>query len=148
MEDQEKLEKFSGRLLEYFQMSGFRYLALERDGISIRLSRGGGTGGGLVRSVHALSTDSRGSAVEQIVATSIGHVGVPPGRDTFPRLGEAVAIGSPLFALQRFRDVIEINARTAGRLISIMVKEGDLVEFAQPLATIGQDRESPKCSGS
>ena len=109
-------------LFEYFQTSGFQHLALECDGISIRLSRP--------------SADTQGAGSTQLTAPGVGFVSAPPGRDRIPGVGEPVEEGSLLFVLRRFKDLVEVRAGTAGRLTAVAVDAGTFVEFGQLLATI------------
>jgi biotin carboxyl carrier protein len=124
-------------LFEYFQTSGFQHLTLECDGISIRLSRRNAADDCRSAGEPAADTqDAHGAHDTQLTAPGVGFVGVPPGRDRIPGVGEPVEEDSLLFVLRRFKDVVEVRAGTAGRLTSVAVDEGTFVEFGQPLATI------------
>lgn len=121
-------------LFEYFQTSGFQHLALECDGISIRLSRRSVADDG--RSAGEAASGAQGAHATQLTAPGVGFVGAPPGRDRIPGVGEPVEKGSLLFVLRRFKDVVEVRAGTAGRLTAVAVDAGTFVEFGQLLATI------------
>jgi biotin carboxyl carrier protein len=112
-------------LIEYFHCSGFEYLALDHGGRSIRLSR-----------KAASQEPHHRNAATAVLASSVGFVAKAKGRERFPRPGDIVAEGEPLFAIRRFRNAIELIAPAAGTLGAISIEEGAFVEFGEPLATI------------
>jgi biotin carboxyl carrier protein len=137
MEHQKRLDSAFKGVIEYFQTSGFEYLALDCAGSSIRLSREqpSNVGGLLHETRESAAVDERFAAAP-ILASTVGFVDFPPGRDRFFEAGEHVAEGDCLFAIRRFRNMVEVRAAAAGSLASLLVRKGDFVEFGQPLATI------------
>lgn len=102
------------RFAEYFQNSSFEYLALDYAGRSLRLSR----------------------ERTRVLASSVGFIALPAGRERFPEAGAHVVEGEALFAVRRFRNVIAVRVPASGILESVLVSKGDFVEFGQPLATV------------
>ncbi|MBI4193842.1 MAG: hypothetical protein HY526_02060 [Betaproteobacteria bacterium] len=138
MEDQKRLDSTFERLIEYFQTSRFQYLALDYAGSSIRLSREQPSNvGGSLQDTRESAAIAGDTCAAQVLASSVGFVDLPPGRDRFPGAGEHVAEGDCLFAIRRFKNVVEVRAAAAGSLASILVTKDAFVEFGQPLATIG-----------
>ena len=105
-------------LLRYFNASCFDYLSLEHAGRSLQLCR--------APTVQAAPLRS----------SSVGVVDRASGRTTWPRVGDQVRAGEPLFAVQRFKSVVQIDAPGAGTIACLSVAPGDFVEFGQALARI------------
>ena len=122
-----------GRVVDYFQSSRFDYLALDYAGGSLRLSREPAT--------HAGASLAATSTATTVLATSVGFVELPGGRQRLAEAGEHVEQGEAVFAIRRFRDVVVVSAPTSGTVESVLVKRGDFVDFGQPLATF-VDRRS------
>jgi biotin carboxyl carrier protein len=125
------------RIVEYFERSRFDYLALDYGGKSLRLSRpvratevGGIDGSGIAA--------QRGTSVMNVPAPTVGFVEVAAGRTRFPQAGDAVAKDEALFTLRRHKTVLTVGAAASGTLESVLVGEGDFVEFGQPLAMLSQ----------
>ena len=124
------------RIVEFFERSGFEYLALDYAGKVLRLSRA-------IRApdVHAIESehDAEGvvSAV-QVCAPSVGFVEAAAERARFPKAGDEVSKNEVLFTLRRHKSALTVRAATTGTLESVLVCEGDFVEFGQPLATLSR----------
>jgi biotin carboxyl carrier protein len=112
-------------LIEYFHRSGFEYLALDYAGHTLRLSR-----------ASASHEDRVGAQARAVVATSIGFIAKAKGRERYPRSGDTVAEGEPLFAIRRFRNAVEVTAPAAGTLATLSIEDGAFVQYGEPLATI------------
>ena len=128
MVDQKSRDAICERLIEYFESSGFSYLALDYAGASVRLSR--------ERPAQEISAAAVSSEPTHVLASSVGFIESPAERRRFPQSGDQVAEGEALFAIRRFRNVLAVSAPASGILGSVLVSAGDFVEFGQPLATV------------
>lgn len=128
MADQASADGIFERLIEYFQSSRFEYLALDYAGGSVRLSRE------RPADAHAAAEVTREST--RVLASSVGFVELPAERQRFAEAGEHVAAGEVLFAIRRLRNVIAVSVPASGTVGSMLVSQGDFVEFGQPLATV------------
>jgi acetyl-CoA carboxylase biotin carboxyl carrier protein len=59
-----------------------------------------------------------------------------PGAKSFVEIGDEVKIGHVLCIIEAMKMMNQIEADKAGRVASIMAKNGDPVEFGQPLFVI------------
>lgn len=115
------------RLIEYFESSRFEYMALDYAGASLRLSR---------ERPKETPAHAHAAAGVYVAASAVGVVELPAGRERFPEAGDRVAEGEVLFDLRRFRSVVAMRAPASGILSSVLVTEGDFVEFGQLLTTL------------
>jgi len=106
------------RILDYFEHSPFEALALEAGGQALLLQR-----------VPPPPTVT-------LTAPSVGTVIVSPSAIALPRPGDRVARGQALFALRRFKTLIEVRSPHAGEIVAVDVAAGQFAEFGQALARI------------
>jgi acetyl-CoA carboxylase biotin carboxyl carrier protein len=59
-----------------------------------------------------------------------------PGSKPFVEIGDEVSVGQVLCIIEAMKMMNQIEADKAGRITSIMAKNGDPVEFGQPLFVI------------
>jgi len=59
-----------------------------------------------------------------------------PGAKTFVEIGDEVKVGQVLCIIEAMKMMNQIEADKAGKITSIMAKNGDPVEFGQPLFVI------------
>lgn len=109
------------RIIEYFDASAFAYLALEVNGERLCIER-----------------PARVPAIP-VTATTVGTVYPCTPDGAFPRSGDRVTRGQPLFALRRFRSVVDVPAPCDGRLEAIHVNAGQFVQYGDALASIACD---------
>jgi acetyl-CoA carboxylase biotin carboxyl carrier protein len=60
-----------------------------------------------------------------------------PGAPPFVRVGDMVTEGQTLLIIEAMKTMNPIPATRAGRLIEMLVADGEAVEFGEPLAVIG-----------
>jgi acetyl-CoA carboxylase biotin carboxyl carrier protein len=59
-----------------------------------------------------------------------------PGAKAFVQIGDQVKMGQTLCIIEAMKMMNQIEADKAGRIVSIMAKSGDPVEYGQPLFVI------------
>jgi acetyl-CoA carboxylase biotin carboxyl carrier protein len=59
-----------------------------------------------------------------------------PGADQFVRVGAQVAAGQTLLIIEAMKTMNPVPAPRAGRVVEILVEDGQPVEFGQPLIVI------------
>jgi acetyl-CoA carboxylase biotin carboxyl carrier protein len=60
-----------------------------------------------------------------------------PGAEPFIKVGDTVAAGQTLMIIEAMKTMNPIPAPKAGRIVAILVEDGQPVEFGEPLAVIG-----------
>jgi acetyl-CoA carboxylase biotin carboxyl carrier protein len=59
-----------------------------------------------------------------------------PGSDPFVKIGDTVQVGQTLMIIEAMKTMNPIPATKAGKLVEILVEDGQPVEFGEPLAVI------------
>jgi acetyl-CoA carboxylase biotin carboxyl carrier protein len=60
-----------------------------------------------------------------------------PGADAFVKVGDSVTAGQTLMIIEAMKTMNPIPAPKAGKIVAILVEDGQPVEFGEPLAVIG-----------
>jgi len=73
-----------------------------------------------------------------ITAPMVGtvYLAAQPGAPAFVRLGDAVVTGQPLLIIEAMKVMNEIRAPRAGRIVRILVDDGQPVEYGMVLMII------------
>jgi acetyl-CoA carboxylase biotin carboxyl carrier protein len=136
-------------LAKLLDETGLTEIAVERDGVSIRVAR------------HSSSAVGRGRAAESAVSTPATVVSIPPpidpaqhpgviaspmvgtaylapepGARPFVEVGTLVKTGEPLMIIEAMKTMNQIPAPRPGSVIQILVDDGQPVEYGQPLMII------------
>jgi acetyl-CoA carboxylase biotin carboxyl carrier protein len=59
-----------------------------------------------------------------------------PGADPFVKVGDTVAAGQTLFIVEAMKTMNPIPAPKGGRIVEILIADGQPVEFGEPLAVV------------
>jgi len=83
----------------------------------------------------ALPPASRG---QQVTAPMVGtfYSGPAPGAKSFVEVGSEVKAGDTLCVIEAMKMMNQIESEFAGRVVSVLVENGNPVEFGQPLFVI------------
>jgi acetyl-CoA carboxylase biotin carboxyl carrier protein len=143
------------KLIELLEESGIAEIEIKEGEEAVRISRM--PAGGLVTQVHALpaAAPAAGPAAapapgqdagapkpranEHVVtAPMVGtfYAAPSPGAKPFIEIGDEVKIGQVLCIIEAMKMMNQIESDKAGRVTSIMARNGDPVEFGQPLFVI------------
>ena len=73
-----------------------------------------------------------------ITAPMVGtfYAAPSPGAKPFVEIGDEIKVGQVLCVIEAMKMMNQIEADQAGRIISIMARSGDPVEFGQPLFVV------------
>ena len=78
---------------------------------------------------------ARGDAVKSPMVGTV-YLQPNPGSPAFVKLGDTVEAGQTLFIIEAMKTMNPIPAPKAGRVVEILVADGQPVEFGEPLAVI------------
>jgi acetyl-CoA carboxylase biotin carboxyl carrier protein len=137
-------------LAKLLDETGLTEIAVERDGVSIRVARHSGTGAvGRGRGVEAAAPTPTTVASAPLPVDPAQHPGVvaspmvgtayrapEPGARPFVEVGTLVKTGEPLMIIEAMKTMNQIPAPRAGTVIQILVEDGQPVEYGQPLMII------------
>ena len=78
-------------------------------------------------------------AGDEVKSPMVGSVYLQPepGADAFVKVGDTVAAGQTLMIIEAMKTMNPIPAPKAGKIVAILVEDGQPVEFGEPLAVIG-----------
>ena len=128
--------------------TGLTEIAIERDGVSIRVARNAGASGSLARQAElpvavpsvapaAASVDPTqhpGLVASPMVGTA--YRGPEPGAQPFVEVGSQVKAGETLIVIEAMKTMNQIPAPRSGTVIQILVEDGQPVEYGEPLMII------------
>ncbi len=132
------------RLLEE---TGLTEIAIEQDGVSIRVARNADTSGSraqqaelpvAISSVAAAApldpTQHPGLVASPMVGTA--YRGPEPGAQPFVEVGSQVKAGETLLIIEAMKTMNQIPAPRSGTVIQILIEDGQPVEYGEPLVII------------
>jgi acetyl-CoA carboxylase biotin carboxyl carrier protein len=123
-------------------------IEIERDGLRVRVGRGGGithvTSHGVPAAplssaapAAAAPTDPAkhpGAVTSPMVGTA--YRGAAPGSAPFVELGSKVVVGETLLIIEAMKTMNQIPAPRSGTVTQILIEDGQPVEFGEPLVII------------
>jgi acetyl-CoA carboxylase biotin carboxyl carrier protein len=135
-------------LAKLLDETGLTEIAVERDGVSIRVARHSATAIGRARSIEptlaqqpTITTPAAldpaqhpGVVASPMVGTA--YLAPEPGARPFVEVGAAVKTGEPLMIIEAMKTMNQIPAPRPGTVIQILVEDGQPVEYGQPLMII------------
>lgn len=89
-------------------------------------------------SVPVAAADSAFDAERTVTAPMVGtyYASAAPGAKAFVDIGSEVKVGQTLCIIEAMKMMNQIESDKAGRIVSILAKNGEPVEFGQPLFVI------------
>ena len=134
-------------LAKLLDETGLTEIAVERDGVSIRVARHSGGGHGRARAAESVAPTPVAStplAVDPaqhpgVVASPMvgtAYLAPEPGARPFVEVGTVVKTGEPLMIIEAMKTMNQIPAPRPGTVIQILVDDGQPVEYGQPLMII------------
>ncbi|HEX4618457.1 MAG TPA: acetyl-CoA carboxylase biotin carboxyl carrier protein [Steroidobacteraceae bacterium] len=148
------------KLIELLEESGIAEIEIKEGEEGVRISRMG-AGAGVQPLTHVVHTAAPGGLPHRApelapAAPGEGAAGKPrpnehvitapmvgtfyaapsPGAKPFVEIGDEIKVGQVLCVIEAMKMMNQIEADKAGRVASIMARNGDPVEFGQPLFVI------------
>lgn len=87
------------------------------------------------------SSSSSSSSSSQVLAPMLGtfYLRSEPTAEAFFKVGDQVVTGQTLCIIEAMKMMHEVKAEADGTIQEILIEEGDVVEYAQPLFIIAPD---------
>jgi len=84
------------------------------------------------------ASPARASAGEPVTSPMVGtiYLQAQPGSPPFVRIGDTVSAGQTLMIVEAMKTMNPIPAPRAGKIVDILIEDGQPVEFGEPLAII------------
>jgi acetyl-CoA carboxylase biotin carboxyl carrier protein len=137
-------------LAKLLDETGLTEIAVESDGVSIRVARHGSASAGRPRtaepSMLAATAEAATAAAPLDPARHPGVVASPmvgtayrgsaPGARPFVEVGGQVKTGETLVIIEAMKTMNQIPAPRSGTVIQILVEDGQPVEYGEPLMII------------
>jgi acetyl-CoA carboxylase biotin carboxyl carrier protein len=136
-------------LAKLLDETGLTEIAVERDGVSIRVARHSSGAGARARLVDSQVAPATPVTAAQVPIDPAQHPGVvaspmvgtaylapEPGARPFVEVGAMVKTGEPLMIIEAMKTMNQIPAPRPGTIIQILVEDGQPVEYGQPLMII------------
>jgi acetyl-CoA carboxylase biotin carboxyl carrier protein len=139
------------RLAGILNDTGLTEIEVERGDLRIKVARnlGGGTmptmyaappvaaaGPAPTSAPRAAEAQHDGDVVKSPMVGTV-YLQPEPGAASFVRVGDTVAEGQTLLIIEAMKTMNPIPAPRAGRILEMLVADGQPVEFGEPLAVIG-----------
>ncbi|MEJ0066070.1 MAG: acetyl-CoA carboxylase biotin carboxyl carrier protein [Caulobacteraceae bacterium] len=140
------------RLAAILNDTGLTEIEVERGDLRIRVARNGGVAAApIAYAAAALPTPASAGPAANRAAEAAEHEGdvvnspmvgtvylqPEPGAQPFVRVGDTVSEGQTLLIIEAMKTMNPIPAPRAGRILEMLVADGQPVEFGEPLAVIG-----------
>jgi acetyl-CoA carboxylase biotin carboxyl carrier protein len=122
-------------------------IEIERDGLRVRVGRGGGVTHIAAHAAPAAPAPSSapaaaltdpakhpGAVTSPMVGTA--YRGAAPGSAPFVDLGSKVVVGETLLIIEAMKTMNQIPAPRSGTVTQILIEDGQPVEFGEPLVII------------
>ncbi|HZZ69824.1 MAG TPA: acetyl-CoA carboxylase biotin carboxyl carrier protein [Phenylobacterium sp.] len=79
------------------------------------------------------------AAGDEVKSPMVGSVYLQPepGAEPFVKVGDTVTAGQTMMIIEAMKTMNPIPAPKAGKIVAILVEDGQPVEFGEPLAVIG-----------
>jgi len=144
------------KLIELLEESGIAEIEIKEGEESVRISRGG-TGNQMIPQYYAAPqalpasaaaapvaqpatspTATRASTENVVPSPMVGtfYAASSPTTKPFVAIGDEVKVGQVLCIIEAMKMMNQIESDRAGKVTAIMVKNGDPVEFGQPLFVV------------
>lgn len=136
------------QLAKLLEETGLTEIAIEQDGVSLRVARNVTAAAPRHRPVEPAAPSASASAVAApidpaqhpglVASPMVGtaYLGPAPAARPFVEVGSQVKAGETLLIIEAMKTMNQIPAPRAGTVIQILIEDGQPVEYGQPLLII------------
>jgi len=130
------------QLARLLDENGLTEIAIEQDGVSVRVARQAAVRGRAADVAVAAPAAAVPPPVEQhaglVASPMVGtaYRAPEPGARPFVDIGSVVKAGDPLLIIEAMKTMNQIPAPRDGTVIQILVEDGQPVEYGEPLMII------------
>ncbi len=124
-------------IFSIFEQSQVSKMDLELDGMTIKLEKSEMPSAPVT--VHPETPVTETTSLETLDAPLVGVFwqASKPGEDPYVKVGDTVDEGDVICIIEAMKTMNEIRAEKSGTIQEVLVEDGALIEFGQPLMTIG-----------
>ena len=83
--------------------------------------------------VPAADLEAEGTEVIKAPIVGTFYQSSAPGEDPFVKVGDVIAEGDVVCIIEAMKFMNEVNSELSGTIMEVLVKDGDFVEYGQPL---------------
>ena len=137
-------------MIQLMNENGLSEFEMEKDGLKIRLRKGAGGSveptliyesrpGAHPRSAEASTKEAPAAVTKPVIKSPmVGTFYTAPAPDAAPfvQVGSTVEVGQVICVIEAMKLMNEIKCETRGKIVEVLVHNGDPVEFGQPLFLI------------
>ena len=135
------------KLAELLNETGLGEIEIERGDLRVRVARGGGydaypvlpapapVQAAPVSAAAPAPAEPKGDAVKSPMVGTV-YLQANPGSEQFVRPGSQVTAGQTVLIIEAMKTMNPVPAPKAGRVVEILVEDGQPVEYGQPLVVI------------
>ena len=139
------------KLADLLNETGLGEIEIERGDLRVRVARNGGFEGYPMMAAPAPQAAAPAVAASPAAAPApappkgdvvkspmvgTAYLQPNPGADAFVRAGSQVSAGQTLLIIEAMKTMNPVPAPRAGRVVEILIEDGQPVEFGQPLVVI------------
>lgn len=137
--DTEKIRQ----ILEIFEQSKVSFMDLEVGDLKIKLEKKELPVSVQEKAFNPVETEKKVNE-QTINSPLVGtfYESVKPGEKPFVQIGQRIKKGDVLCIIEAMKSMNEIRANQEGVIQDILIQDGDMVEFDQPLFVIGDSYDS------
>jgi len=124
-------------LAQLLDETGLTEIELQRDGVLIRVARN--LSARMQSAASPLAPAAEAPAPSPAMASPMvgtAYLGPAPGARPFVDIGSEVKAGETLMIIEAMKTMNQIPAPRAGKVIQILVEDGQPVEYSEPLMII------------
>ncbi len=133
-------------LAELLDETRLTEIEIEHEGLRVRVARQPGSAAPVMQyAAPALPVAAPAAGIESaaahpgaVTSPMVGtvYLAPEPGATPFVAVGDAVETGQTLFIIEAMKTMNPIAAPKSGKVVRILVKDGQPVEFGEPMAII------------